>query len=114
VDSTAVAIWDTKTLAMIKTIGMDGGPDWRRQDHHHPADRPRHGRSGIQPQYDGGVQFARRLTIVKENSPASFAVEQTVQTMRGAQTLTPRSTPRLPRRKQREDAARWCRIRFLF
>jgi DNA-binding beta-propeller fold protein YncE len=28
------------------------------------------------------------LTVVKENSPASFAVEQTVQTMRGAKTLT--------------------------
>jgi DNA-binding beta-propeller fold protein YncE len=28
------------------------------------------------------------LTVVKENSPTSFAVEQTVQTMRGAKTLT--------------------------
>jgi len=28
------------------------------------------------------------LTIVKENSPTSFVVEQTVQTMRGAKTLT--------------------------
>jgi uncharacterized protein YjiK len=28
------------------------------------------------------------LTIVKENSPSSFAVEQNLQTMRGAKTLT--------------------------
>jgi hypothetical protein len=28
------------------------------------------------------------LTIVKENSPTSFAVEQTVQTMTGAKTST--------------------------
>jgi len=28
------------------------------------------------------------LTVVKENSPASFAMEQIVQTMSGAKTLT--------------------------
>jgi hypothetical protein len=28
------------------------------------------------------------LTIVKENSPTSFAVEQTVETMQGAKTMT--------------------------
>ena len=28
------------------------------------------------------------LTVVKENSPTSFVVEQNVQTMRGAKTLT--------------------------
>jgi hypothetical protein len=28
------------------------------------------------------------LTIIKENSPTSFAVEQTVKTMTGAKTLT--------------------------
>jgi hypothetical protein len=28
------------------------------------------------------------LTVIKENSPTSFVVEQTVQTMRNAKTLT--------------------------
>lgn len=33
-------------------------------------------------------QFDGTLTVIKENSPTSFAVEQTVQTMPSAKTLT--------------------------
>ena len=62
-----------------------------REDHHHAADR--HGDT------DGAVfnpntmeafssQGDGTLTMVKENSPTSFEVEQTLTTMPGAKTLT--------------------------
>lgn len=68
------------------------------------------------------------LTVVKENSPASFEVEQTVQTMPGARTSTLDSKtnrifliaaqfgpPTAPARPgDGPDGARWYRARFRF
>ena len=74
------------------------------------------------------------LTVVKENSPTSFVVEQTVQTMPSAKTMTLdtktgqilliaaeyRRLPLLQQMRRRADAedaageaARWCRTAFL-
>ena len=70
------------------------------------------------------------ITFIKENSPTSFAVEQTLPTMMGARTLaldtktnhlltmTPSTSRRRPtRRRDRPDAlpvAPWCPVRFRF
>ena len=70
------------------------------------------------------------MTFIKENSPTSFAVEQTLQTMPGAKTIAldtktnhlltmtaefgppPPNAP--PRTSGRLPAVPWCRVRFRF
>ena len=70
------------------------------------------------------------MTFIKENSPTSFAVEQTLQTMPGAKTLAldtktnhlltmtaefgppPPNAP--PGPGDALPAAPWCRVRFPF
>ena len=72
-DKDSIAVVDVKTLKVTATYslgGTDGGG-------FNPATR-----EAFSSQRDG------TLTIIKENSPTSFAVEQTVQTMMGAKTCT--------------------------
>ena len=62
-----------------------------RQDPRQTSRSP-HGSDGsiFQPGHDGSLQHAvgnGTLTIVKENSPTSFEIEQNLQTMNGARTI---------------------------
>ena len=70
------------------------------------------------------------MTFIKENSPTSFEVEQTLETMPGAKTIAldtktghlltmtadfgPPAPNAPPDRQDAPPAAPWCRARFRF
>ncbi len=69
----------------------DGHPEREgRQDPHQPSARRRIRRSRIQPATMEAFSTHGNgtMTIVKEKSPTSFEVEQNLQTMNGARTIT--------------------------